>query len=39
MVKPMETTTYELIAKGPGGQATQTATIDVNTTPTATLEA
>jgi hypothetical protein len=36
-VKPMQTTTYELIAKGPGGQATQTATIDVNTQPTATL--
>ena len=37
MVKPMETTPYELVAKGPGGEATQAATIDVNTTPTATL--
>ena len=37
MVKPMQTTTYELVAKGPGGEATQTATIDVNTQPTASL--
>lgn len=36
-VKPMQTTRYELVAKGPGGEATQTATIDVNTQPTATL--
>ena len=36
-VKPMATTTYELVAKGPGGEATQTATIDVNTQPTASL--
>lgn len=36
-VNPMRTTTYTLVAKGPGGEATQTATIDVNTTPTASL--
>jgi uncharacterized cupredoxin-like copper-binding protein len=36
-VTPMRTTTYELVAKGPGGEVTQTATIDVNTQPTATL--
>lgn len=36
-VKPMKTTTYELVAKGPGGEVTQTATIDVNTQATASL--
>ena len=36
-VSPMRNTTYTLVAKGPGGEATQTATIDVNTQPTATL--
>ena len=37
-VTPTQTTTYELVAKGPGGEARQTATIDVDTQPTATLE-
>lgn len=37
MVTPMHTTTYTLVAKGPGGEATQTAMIDVNTEPTASL--
>ena len=37
-VNPMQTTTYELVAKGPGGEVTQTVTINVNTQPTATLE-
>ena len=36
-VSPTQTTTYELVAKGPGGQATRTVTIDANTQPTATL--
>lgn len=36
-VTPTKTTAYELVAKGPGGEATQTATVDVNTQPTATL--
>lgn len=36
-VSPTQTTAYELVAKGPGGQATQTVTIDANTQPTATL--
>jgi len=36
-VSPTKTTTYELVAKGPGGEATQTATIDVTKQPTATL--
>ena len=35
-VNPTRTTAYELIAKGPGGQATQTVTIDTNAQPTAT---
>jgi hypothetical protein len=30
-VSPTQTTTYELVAKGPGGQATQTVTIEANT--------
>lgn len=36
-VNPTKTTTYELVAKGPGGEATRTATVDVNAQPTATL--
>jgi OmpA family/PEGA domain len=36
-VDPTQTTTYELSAKGPGGEVTRTATIDVNTEPTAAL--
>src|ERR1700739_1063052 len=36
-VSPTHTTTYELVAKGPGGGATRTATIDVNAQPTAML--
>jgi hypothetical protein len=37
-VTPTQTTTYELVAKGPGGEVSQTARIDVNTQPAATLE-
>ena len=37
-VTPTQTTAYELVARGPGGEVTQTATIDVDTQPTATLE-
>lgn len=37
-VTPTQNTAYELVAKGPGGEVTQTATIDVDTQPTATLE-
>jgi hypothetical protein len=37
-VSPTQTTTYELVAKGPGGEVRQTATIDVDTQPVATLE-
>ncbi len=37
MVTPAHATTYELVAKGPGGEATQTVTINVDTEPTATL--
>jgi outer membrane protein OmpA-like peptidoglycan-associated protein len=36
-VSPTKTTTYELVAKGPGGEATQMTTINVNAQPTATL--
>lgn len=36
-VSPKSTTKYELVAKGPGGEITRTATIDVNTQPTAML--
>ena len=36
-VDPKQTTTYALVAKGPGGEVKQTATIDVNAQPTATL--
>lgn len=38
IVTPTQTTAYELVAKGPGGEVTQTATIDVDTQPTATME-
>jgi hypothetical protein len=37
-VSPTQTTTYELLAKGPGGEVRQTATIGVDTQPVATLE-
>lgn len=37
MVTPTHTTSYELVAKGPGGEVTRTATIDVNAQPTAML--
>jgi hypothetical protein len=37
-VSPTQTTTYELVAKGPGGEVRQTATIDVDTQPVATVE-
>jgi OmpA family/PEGA domain len=36
-INPTKTTTYELIAKGPGGQATESATVNLNPQPTATL--
>jgi OmpA family/PEGA domain len=36
-VSPTKTTTYELVAKGPGGEAMQTTTVNVNAQPTATL--
>jgi hypothetical protein len=36
-VTPTKTMTYELVAKGPGGEDTQMATVKVNTQPTATL--
>jgi len=38
-VTPMATTTYQLSAKGPGGEATQTANVNVDTQPVATLSA
>jgi len=38
-VTPMKTTTYHLEAKGPGGEVTQTATVEVDTQPVATLTA
>jgi len=37
-VTPTQTTQYQLSAKGPGGEVTQTATVNVDTQPTATLE-
>ena len=37
-VTPTQTTAYELVARGPGGEVTQTATIEVDTQPTASLE-
>ncbi len=36
-VDPTKTTTYKLVAKGPGGEATQMATVNVNAQPTASL--
>jgi hypothetical protein len=36
-VTPTKSTTYELVAKGPGGEATQTASVNVNAQPTASL--
>ena len=36
-VTPKQDITYVLTAKGPGGEATQTVTVDVNTRPAATL--
>lgn len=36
-VSPTKTTTYELVAKGPGGEVTKTATVDVNSQPKAML--
>ncbi len=36
-VSPTQTTTYQLVAKGPGGEVQQSTTINVNTQPTATL--
>jgi OmpA family protein/PEGA domain-containing protein len=36
-VSPTKTTTYELVASGPGGEATKTETIGVNGEPAATL--
>ena len=36
-VTPTKTTTYELVAKGPGGEATENATVNVDATPTLTL--
>jgi len=36
-VDPKQTTAYRLVAKGPGGEAMSSATIDVNGTPTAAL--
>jgi OmpA family/PEGA domain len=36
-VSPTKTTTYELTAKGPGGEATRSVTIGVNAEPTAML--
>jgi hypothetical protein len=38
-VSPTRTTTYELVAKGPGGEARPTATVTVNSQPTATISA
>ena len=36
-VKPMHPTTYQLVAKGPGGTAEQSVTVNVNGQPSATL--
>jgi len=36
-VNPAKTTAYELVARGPGGEVTQTAKVSVNTEPSATL--
>jgi len=37
-VSPLHPTTYELVAKGPGGTAEQTVTVNVNVQPTAQLD-
>jgi hypothetical protein len=37
IVIPTQTTTYELVAKGPGGEAKQTATVEVDIEPSVTL--
>ena len=36
-VRPTKTTTYALVAKGPGGEVTKTETVDVNGAPSVTL--
>jgi hypothetical protein len=36
-VTPTKTTAYQLVAKGPGGEVTRTATVNVKAQPTATL--
>lgn len=36
IVDPTKTTTYKLVASGPGGETTQMATVNVNAQPTAT---
>jgi hypothetical protein len=36
-VKPTKTTNYQLVAKGPGGEATEATTVNVNAQPTAAL--
>ena len=38
-VTPLKTTTYQLVAKGPGGEVTQSATVGVDAQPVATLAA
>jgi hypothetical protein len=38
-ITPTKTTTYQLVAKGPGGDVTQTATVNVDSQPIATLAA
>jgi hypothetical protein len=38
-VTPNKTTSYQLVAKGPGGDMTQTATVNVDSQPVATLSA
>jgi outer membrane protein OmpA-like peptidoglycan-associated protein len=38
-VTPTKTTAYQLVAKGPGGDVTQTATVNVDSQPVATLTA
>ncbi|HVI10496.1 MAG TPA: OmpA family protein [Candidatus Binatia bacterium] len=38
-VSPTRTTNYQLVAKGPGGEVTQTATVDVNIQPAVTFTA
>lgn len=36
-VSPTQTTTYQLVAKGPGGEVTKNVTVNVDSQPTATL--